>query len=380
MTGGAIMRAGAVIVVVAAAFCAVAAAPSKPAQNGGRSNPAASAKTAAKPIAKPAVKIPENLDGDPVWGQFPAVMAEYRGGKVTREEFVRYALAAQPNGKKWSRASAARTAPGLLKGMIDERLLAEAQKKAGYLPSAERTRTMLREKYAALPEETVKAIAVEVMRKEKSFDQFLDRISRNPGIQKQAAADAFFHQVVLAKANLKITDQEARNFYNSNRLGFRFSDSSRAVRTTQIMLDARTKQEKQAARSEMMKFARELKKSPGRFNALAAVCALRPDGRLSGPVAPFEPNRKQIYAAYEKAAVKLRPGEITPEPVETEAGIHLIRRDAVQGNRQHSYEEVREELMAYLRERREYEVFTNYLSGLEKAAGVKFHIAMPEFN
>ena len=36
--------------------------------------------------------------------------------------------------------------------------------------------------------------------------------------------------------------------------------------------------------------------------------------------------------------------------------------------------------MAYLRERREYEVFTNYLSGLEKAAGVKFHIAMPEFN
>ena len=94
MTGGAIMRAGAVIVVVAAAFCAVAAAPSKPAQNGGRSNPAASAKTAAKPIAKPAVKIPENLDGDPVWGQFPAVMAEYRGGKVTREEFVRYALAA----------------------------------------------------------------------------------------------------------------------------------------------------------------------------------------------------------------------------------------------------------------------------------------------
>ena len=326
------------------------------------------------------MKIPENLDGDPVWGQFPAVMAEYRGGKVTREEFVRYALAAQPNGKKWSRASAARTAPGLLKGMIDERLLAEAQKKAGYLPSAERTRTMLREKYAALPEETVKAIAVEVMRKEKSFDQFLDRISRNPGIQKQAAADAFFHQVVLAKANLKITDQEARNFYNSNRWGFRFSDSSRAVRTTQIMLDARTKQEKQAARSEMMKFARELKKSPGRFNALAAVCALRPDGRLSGPVAPFEPNRKQIYAAYEKAAVKLRPGEITPEPVETEAGIHLIRRDAVQGNRQHSYEEVREELMAYLRERREYEVFTNYLSGLEKAAGVKFHIAMPEFN
>ena len=152
---------------IAAAFCAVAAAPSKPAQNGGRSNPAASAKTAAKPIAKPAVKIPENLDGDPVWGQFPAVMAEYRGGKVTREEFVRYALAAQPNGKKWSRASAARTAPGLLKGMIDERLLAEAQKKAGYLPSAERTRTMLREKYAALPEETVKAIAVEVMRKEK---------------------------------------------------------------------------------------------------------------------------------------------------------------------------------------------------------------------
>ena len=110
MTGGAIMRAGAVIVVVAAAFCAVAAAPSKPAQNGGRSNPAASAKTAAKPIAKPAVKIPEKLDGDPVWGQFPAVMAEYRGGKVTREEFVRYAQAAQPNPKKWSRASAARTA------------------------------------------------------------------------------------------------------------------------------------------------------------------------------------------------------------------------------------------------------------------------------
>ena len=139
-------------------------------------------------------------------------------------------------------------------------------------------------------------------------------------------------------------------------------------------------QEKQAARSEMMKFARELKKNPGRFNALAATCALRPDGRLSGAVPPFEPNKKQIYAAYEKAAVKLRPGEITPEPVETEAGLHLIRRDASLPNRQHSYEEVRDDLMSYLRERRKYEVLANYLTGLEKAAGVKFHIPMSEFN
>lgn len=307
------MRVWPVFLLVAAALCAAAASPQNPApkaEKADKSGPAAPAQKSV-PAKKPApakkaapakksapAKPAADLGRDPVWGQFPAVMAEFRGGKVTREEFVRYALAAQPDPKKWSRASAARTAPGLLKGMIDERLLAEAQKRAGVLPSAERTRAMLREKYAALPEETVKAIAVEVMRKEKSFDEFLDRISRNPGIQKQAAADAFFHQVVLAKANLKITDQEARDFYNSNRWGFRFGDSSRAVRTTQIMLDARTKQEKQAARSEMMKFARELKKNPGRFNALAATCALRPDGRLSGAVPPFEPNKKQIYAAF----------------------------------------------------------------------------------
>ena len=75
------MRAGAVIVLIAAAFCAVAAAPAKPAQNSGKTKPAA---------AKPAAPAPD-LSRDPVWGQFPAVMAEYRGGKVTREEFVRYA-------------------------------------------------------------------------------------------------------------------------------------------------------------------------------------------------------------------------------------------------------------------------------------------------
>ncbi len=69
-----------------------------------------------------------------------------------------------------------------------------------------------------------------------------------------------------------------------------------------------------------------LAREPGRFAELAArhsACSSRSAGGLLGQIGPGD-----TVAEFEAALQGLRPGQITPEPVKTRFGLHLIRLDA----------------------------------------------------
>lgn len=85
-----------------------------------------------------------------------------------------------------------------------------------------------------------------------------------------------------------------------------------------------------AARTQALTLGRDLAallaREPGRFAGLAAqhsACSSRSIGGLLGQIGPGD-----TVPEFEAALQGLRPGQITPKPVETRFGLHLIRLDA----------------------------------------------------
>jgi len=70
-----------------------------------------------------------------------------------------------------------------------------------------------------------------------------------------------------------------------------------------------------------------------------------------------------MVRAFEKAAFRLQPGEIS-KPVSTEFGYHIIRLDAYMAPAQRSFDEVREQLVERETARHEERVKNDYLTSL----------------
>lgn len=79
------------------------------------------------------------------------------------------------------------------------------------------------------------------------------------------------------------------------------------------------------ARALADELAAVLARSPGRFAELAAAHSACPSARSGGSLGQIGPG--ETVAEFQAALASLAPGQITPAPVETRYGFHLIRLD-----------------------------------------------------
>ncbi len=78
--------------------------------------------------------------------------------------------------------------------------------------------------------------------------------------------------------------------------------------------------EKQGQALELM----EELKGGAKFEDLAKKFSTCPSGKKGGNLGAF--GRGQMVKPFEKAAFELSPGQVTPEPVRTQFGYHIIKR------------------------------------------------------
>ncbi len=87
----------------------------------------------------------------------------------------------------------------------------------------------------------------------------------------------------------------------------------------------RTKEEAYALAKELIA---RLQEDPSQFAALAAEYSDGPTGPNGGDLGVWF--KGQMVPAFDEAIEQLQPGEIMPEPVETEFGYHIIRRNPIE--------------------------------------------------
>ncbi len=106
------------------------------------------------------------------------------------------------------------------------------------------------------------------------------------------------------------------------------------------------------------------------FASLAREFSSCPSSSQGGDLGLFNQD-SNFVTEFKDAALQLKPGEITREPVKSEFGFHIIKAGERQEGRTIPVEEIEKNLHQQLLEERQLEVFYNYLEDLQKNAEIK---------
>jgi len=141
--------------------------------------------------------------------------------------------------------------------------------------------------------------------------------------------------------NLLVSDSEAKDFYKKNSIKF-IGKSKISARHILV------KTEKEAK-----KIINEMKSLKGaklkaKFIVLAKAKSTGPSGANGGDLGTF--GKGQMVPEFEKAVLALENGTITKAPVQTQFGYHIIYLDKKTPAQTQSYEEVKEQIIASLKQ------------------------------
>ena len=141
-------------------------------------------------------------------------------------------------------------------------------------------------------------------------------------------------------------DETCRRYYDRNRDKFR---APAIYEATHILLSAphHDRAAFEAKRRDAEDLIAMLSRAPGRFAELAKAHSSCPSGAQGGNLGQIV--QGETTPEFEKALMKLAPGEMTRAPVETRYGIHIIRLERRIAGEDVPFELVKERIAEYLR-------------------------------
>ncbi len=116
--------------------------------------------------------------------------------------------------------------------------------------------------------------------------------------------------------NLKVSNSEAKDFYNKNKLKFQ---QKAQMKASHILV----KTEKEA--NDIISSLKKSKNLKSDFTQMAKDKSVGPSGKNGGDLGWF--TKEKMVPEFSKAALKLSKGEITTTPVKTQFGYHIIYLD-----------------------------------------------------
>ena len=192
-----------------------------------------------------------------------------------------------------------------------------------------------------LPAQHVKQFVKQYIETLEIYNQKAKSITKTPQFKAAAMKLAVDMWVKHRLENIKISDKEAKAFYEKNKnLYFK---TAPMIKARHILV----KDEKEAE-----KLINELKGLKGKaleekFASLAKKYSVGPSKVNGGELGWFNP--KQMVPEFAKAAEKLNPGEITLKPVHTRFGWHIILVEGKKSNNYIPYDKVKAQIIGYLK-------------------------------
>lgn len=323
------------------------------------------------PAAAPAEEV------KPFWSEWPAVLAEYNGKKLTKQEFIDE-FNKQSGGKLDPQANQyfSFMGPQLIKSMVLDDLMNEKMKTSGIVPSQAAAKAFLESELKNMDKEQVKVLAGQLQIQGKTIAQYVNEMSARPEVQQQIAKQEFMMKHVIG--NVQVSREQALDFYNKNPKQFiQPADGADDLRASHILIlvekDAKP-EVKKAAEDKAKAILAEVKANPAVFEAKAKAESQCPSSQQNGSLGAFK--KGQMVPEFEKTVIALKPGEIS-DVVETQFGYHIIRRDAAQKEVKVPFEQVEKRLIQVLTSQAEQKKVAEFISGLEKAAKVQYFVKAP---
>lgn len=158
-------------------------------------------------------------------------------------------------------------------------------------------------------------------------------------------------------ADIIISEQEVRQYYQDNI--DQFVDQG-GMQLSHILIDTEEK-----AKEILIK----LEKGEN-FADLAEEFSSCPSGAQGGDLGLINKD-SSFVTEFKEAALQLKSGEMTEEPIKSEFGFHIIKAGEMQEAKTASFEEIEKGLHQKLSEDKKVEFFNNYLEDLRNKAEIK---------
>ena len=158
-------------------------------------------------------------------------------------------------------------------------------------------------------------------------------------------------------ADITISEQEVQHYYQDNI--DQFVDPG-GMHLSHILVDAKEKAEE---------ILDKLEKGDD-FASLAQEFSTCPSGKQGGDLGLINKD-SDFVTEFKEAALRLKPGEITLEPVKSEFGFHIIKAGEMQESKTTPLDEIKKALQQKLSGDKKTEFFFNYLENLRNDAEVK---------
>ena len=162
-------------------------------------------------------------------------------------------------------------------------------------------------------------------------------------------------------SKVKVTEEDVKAYYDEHPEEY---GNLYELKVSHILLKTREEAEKVIER---------LKKGED-FGTLAQELSIEPAASESQGNLGFINEQSNLIAEFKEAALKLKPGEMTEEPVETQYGFHVIKAFEEKKPHQEPFEQVKDQAEVLARQAKEYQAWIDYVSDLRKQADIETKI------
>ena len=263
----------------------------------------------------------------------------------------------QAQGSTPSETEMASLRESVLDKMIKLELLGQESKKAGIAVSATDIDTELKGYKKGFADD--KAFAKALGEAGITETELRKQIGKNLAIQK--FIDTKF------KGKVQITEQEAKDFYNSNQDKFAQPEM---VHARHILINAKeteAKADKDRKRAKLVQIKKQLKDGAN-FADLAKQFSDCPSKARGGDLGFFP--RGQMVKPFDQAVFKMMPGDVS-DIVETEFGYHLIKLEEKKPAKTVSFDEAKAKITAYLTQEKVTANIEAFLAAAKSKATIK---------
>lgn len=194
---------------------------------------------------------------------------------------------------------------------------------------------------------------------ESGYDKFLQDSGLDEKELRTVIESELLYQQMEDKvaADVSVTDEQAQQYYNQNKSSF--TDPG-GIEIYHILVNTK---------SEALDILSNLKQGAD-FSQLAQQYSTCPSKEKGGDLGVVNES-SNFVPEFKAAALNLKPGEITAEPVKTQFGYHIIKAGNKKAATVKSFSEVKDQIMLQLKKDQKEKVFNDYLANLKKKAEIK---------
>lgn len=188
-------------------------------------------------------------------------------------------------------------------------------------------------------------------------------------LRRQIAGNYAIRDFVEArfKGKAKVSEQEAKDFYNKNKTRFAQPEMARARHILIMSKEGEAKADRARKREKLVQIKKELTGGAD-FAALAGRFSECPSKAQGGDLGAF--GRGQMVKPFEKAVFAMMPGDVS-DIVETEFGFHLIKLEEKKPARTVEFAEAKEQISSFLAQEKMNEKVEAFLAEVRARADIK---------